>query len=71
MNALLCMTSKLLKEKMDFSFQCQAKTADGEHKDIAHPINTETRESIKTAVLSAYEKALEERKIQKVLNNLI
>ena len=38
------------------------KTADGEHKDIAHPINTETRESIKTAVLSAYEKALEEKK---------
>lgn len=34
------------------------KTADGEHKDIAHPINTQTREEIKTAVLSAYEKAL-------------
>ena len=34
------------------------KTAEGEHKDIAHPINTETREEIKNAVLSAYEKAL-------------
>ncbi len=37
------------------------KTADGEHKDIAHPINTQTREEIKTAVLSAYEKALAEK----------
>ena len=34
------------------------KTAEGEHKDSAHPINTETREEIKNAVLSAYEKAL-------------
>ncbi len=31
------------------------KTPDGEYKDIVHPINTETREQIKTAVLSAYE----------------
>lgn len=37
------------------------KTADGEHKDIAHPINTQTREEIKGAVLAAYEKALAEK----------
>lgn len=37
------------------------KTADGEHKDIAHPINTQTREEIKSAVLSAYEKALAQK----------
>ncbi len=37
------------------------KTADGDHKDIAHPIKTETREEIKTAVLNAYEKALAEK----------
>lgn len=37
------------------------KTADGEHKDIAHPINTQTREEIKNAVLAAYEKALAEK----------
>ena len=37
------------------------KTANGEHKDIAHPINTETRETIKNAVLEAYNKALEEK----------
>ena len=30
------------------------KTNDGEHKDIAHPIDTETRELIKKAILTAY-----------------
>ncbi|MBO5327863.1 MAG: septation regulator SpoVG [Clostridia bacterium] len=30
------------------------KTNDGEYKDIAHPLNTETREQIKTAILTAY-----------------
>jgi len=33
------------------------KTPDGEFKDIAHPINTETREKIQAAILSEYEKA--------------
>jgi stage V sporulation protein G len=33
------------------------KTPDGEFKDIAHPINTETREKIQSAILSEYEKA--------------
>ena len=36
------------------------KNGRGEYKDIAHPINTETRELIKTRVLEAYEKALRE-----------
>ena len=30
------------------------KTNDGDYKDIAHPLNTETREIIKKAILSAY-----------------
>ncbi|MDY2696089.1 MAG: septation regulator SpoVG [Eubacteriales bacterium] len=30
------------------------KTPDGEFKDIVHPINTETRESISTQVIEAY-----------------
>lgn len=34
------------------------KTPDGEFKDIAHPINTEAREKIQTAILEAYENAL-------------
>ena len=33
------------------------KTPDGEFKDIAHPINTDTREKIQTSILEAYEKA--------------
>ncbi|MEG1002465.1 MAG: septation regulator SpoVG [Clostridium sp.] len=36
------------------------KTPDGEFKDIAHPINTDSRETIQTAILEAYDKALEE-----------
>lgn len=34
------------------------KAADGEYRDIAHPINSETREMIQSIVLSAYEKAM-------------
>lgn len=30
------------------------KTNDGEYKDIAHPLNSETRETIKQAILTAY-----------------
>jgi len=33
------------------------KTNDGEYKDIAHPINTETREFIKNEILKAFEEA--------------
>ena len=36
------------------------KTPDGEFKDIAHPIYTDTREKIQVSILEAYEKALEE-----------
>lgn len=32
------------------------KTPDGEFKDIAHPINTDTRERIQNAILDEYEK---------------
>ena len=30
------------------------KTPDGEFKDIAHPINTDTREKIQNSILKAY-----------------
>ena len=36
------------------------KTPNGEFKDIAHPINAETREKIQTAILEAYDKAEDE-----------
>lgn len=32
------------------------KTPDGEFKDIAHPINTDTRERIQSSILAEYEK---------------
>jgi len=31
----------------------------GEYRDIVHPLNTETREQISSAILSAYEKEKE------------
>ncbi len=32
------------------------KTPEGEYKDIVHPINTETRELIRTAIMEEYNK---------------
>lgn len=39
------------------------KTPDGEFKDIAHPINTDTREKIQNYILKAYEEAMEEENV--------
>ena len=36
------------------------RTADGEYKDIAHPINSLTREAIQKVILESYEEALME-----------
>lgn len=36
------------------------RAADGEYRDIAHPINSETREWLQNLILDAYEKALVE-----------
>ena len=36
------------------------KTADGEFKDIAHPINAQMREYMENAILAKYEEALAE-----------
>lgn len=33
------------------------KAVDGEFRDIAHPINTETREYLKNVILDSYSKA--------------
>lgn len=33
------------------------KTPDGEFKDIAHPINSSTREKLQSAILEEFEKA--------------
>lgn len=34
------------------------KASDGEYRDIAHPINSATRENIQKIILESYEKAL-------------
>ncbi len=33
------------------------KTPDGQYKDVAHPLNTETREELNRVVLAEFEKA--------------
>ena len=38
------------------------RTADGEFRDIANPINSETRAYIQKHILTAYEEALDEEK---------
>lgn len=35
------------------------RTSDGEYRDVAHPINTSTRERLQAVILEAYEKAEE------------
>ena len=36
------------------------KTPDGEYKDIAHPINSETRSELNDKILQKYQEILEE-----------
>jgi len=36
------------------------RSADGQYRDIAHPINSQTRNELQELILDAYEKALEE-----------
>lgn len=36
------------------------KTPDGQYKDVAHPLNTPTREELNTVVLAEFEKAKNE-----------
>lgn len=47
-------------EKGLFIAMPSKKAADGEHRDVAHPINSRTRDMIQRTILEAYEKALAE-----------
>ena len=47
-------------EKGLFIAMPSRKAVDGEYRDIAHPINSATRDHIQKLILDAYEKALEE-----------
>ena len=46
-------------EKGLFIAMPSKKAADGEYRDIAHPINSSTRERIQRMILEKYEEALE------------
>lgn len=45
-------------EKGLFIAMPSKKASDGEYRDIAHPINSETRDRIQRIILESYEKAL-------------
>ena len=47
-------------EKGLFIAMPSKKTADGEFRDIAHPINSATRESIQSVILEKYQESLNE-----------
>ena len=47
-------------EKGLFIAMPSKKATDGEYRDIAHPINSSTRENIQKIILDSYAKALEE-----------
>lgn len=50
-------------EKGLFIAMPSKKTMDGEYRDVAHPINSGTRERIQTIILQNYEKAMLEPEI--------
>ena len=47
-------------EKGLFIAMPSRKAADGEYRDIAHPINSETRDRIQRLILDRYEQAMAE-----------
>ena len=47
-------------EKGLFIAMPSKKSADGEYRDIAHPINSSTRDKLQKVILEAYEKAKDE-----------
>ncbi len=51
-------------EKGLFIAMPSKKTTDGEYRDIAHPINSDTRERIQDIILEGYERALLEPDVE-------
>lgn len=47
-------------EKGLFIAMPSKKSADGEYRDVAHPINSSARENIQSTILDAYQKSLAE-----------
>mgnify|MGYP002520523383 CR=1 FL=1 len=53
--------SRIKTKKGLFIAMPSRKAGDGEYRDIAHPINSETRERIQTLILQKYDELLEEQ----------
>ena len=53
-------------EKGLFIAMPSRKASDGEYRDIAHPINSGTREKIQSTILGKYEEALEKEPEEEV-----
>ena len=51
-------------EKGLFIAMPSKKSADGEYRDIAHPINSETRERIQSTILNKYEEAIQQEDVE-------
>ena len=51
-------------EKGLFIAMPSRKATDGEYRDIAHPINSETREKIQGIILKKYEQVLAEEPVE-------
>ena len=51
-------------EKGLFIAMPSRKATDGEYRDIAHPINSETREKIQGIILQKYEQVLAEEPVE-------
>ena len=52
-------------EKGLFIAMPSKKATDGEYRDIAHPINSETRDKLQQIILEKYEESLTEEEQQK------
>lgn len=53
-------------EKGLFIAMPSKKATDGEYRDIAHPINSDTRERIQATILESYQKALLEPDVEEM-----
>lgn len=51
-------------EKGLFIAMPSRKATDGEYRDIAHPINSETRESIQNMILNKYQEVMEQGDVE-------
>ena len=51
-------------EKGFFIAMPSRKASDGEYRDIAHPINSSTRDFIQTMILTKYEEAVAEAEME-------